>query len=348
LLFNNRFIINLKLVAWLILSCTSAIANSSNQEQETLAYTFQDNTNSAIQSTLEVLEQAQGTLGQYVYDTGERIDLFFGYEDTNLIRKGSRLDILLPITLYDNSDMDTSVNFRVQIDLPRTHRRWKLFLASFEQSLDESLAISSGINESTTSLNDSGVEDSNNNSLGAIYNLFESDNTKANLDFGVNASSLVEFSPFVRVKLRYRKPITANLSSRLTQNLFWETDRGGAIKLKQTFDYTLNKDILLRSQTSGVWWHTDEYAQINQSAILFNKLNSHRMHAYYVRGQWDNNLDEMEFSGIATGFNWREKLYKDWLFAELEPKLTWQIEDNFNRPVGSVMLMVEMRFYRHK
>ncbi len=315
---------------------------------DSLDYTFQKTDNAAIMSTLEVLEGAQKMVGKYVNDTGETIDLFFGRDTTNITFKGSRLDLRLPMTWYDSGQLKTSVNFRAQIDLPRTNYRWKLFIASFEQTLEESPQTLSGIGESTNVSNTNNIEETNSNSLGALYQLFEMENTKANLDIGLNASSLIEYSPFIRIKLRYRKRLTTELTSRLTQNTFWSTTRGGALDLKQTFDYAYRKDILLRSQTSAIWWNRDKYTQLNQKAILFNKLNAHRVHAYYLRGQWDNSFGSMVFQEVATGINWREKLYKEWLFAELEPRLTWRANDDFKQPIASVMFMLEMRFYhRH-
>ncbi len=327
-------IINLTFILWPVIA-------TADTPQDSLDYTFQKTDNTTLLSTLNLLEEAQKYMGKYVNDTGEMIDLFFGRDSGNLTFKGSQVDILLPITLYDSGNLTSSASFRAQIDLPRTNYRWKLFIASFEQSLDESPQTLSGIGESNTG----NVEDNNQNSLGAMYQVFEAGNAKANFDLGLNASSLIEYSPFIRLKLRYRNMITSELTSRLTQSTFWSTTRGGAIDIKQTFDYVYRKDILMRSQTSAVWWNTDEYTQINQKGIIFNKLNAHRVHAYYLRGQWNNVMDTMAFREISVGLNWREKLYKEWLFAELEPKLTWSSEDNFNQPVASLMLMFEMRFY---
>lgn len=334
-------IINLTLVFVPIITLAEPISDS-------LEYTFQQTESSTLISTLGALEEAQKRMGKYVNDTGEAIDLFFGRDTTNITFKGSRLDILLPMVLYDSGSLRTSANFRAQIDLPRTQYRWKLFLASFEQTLEDSPQALSGIGESTSVSSTGTVNDTNSNSLGALYQLFEMENTKANIDIGLNASSLIEYSPFIRMKLRYRKQLTPKITSRLTQNTFWSTARGGALDVKQTFDYDYRKDVLLRSQTAAIWWNDDEYTQLNQKAVLFNKLNAHRVHAYYLRGQWDNASDVMNFQEVSIGINWREKLYKEWLFAELEPKMTWRADDDFKQPIASILLMLEMRFYhRH-
>ncbi len=336
----RSIIINLSLALCPIITIAAPDLNA-------LDYTFQQTENTTLISTLESLEDAQKILGKYVNDAGERIDLFFGRDTSNVTFKGSQLDILLPVVLYDSGSLTTSASFRAQIDLPRTQYRWKLFIASFEQTLEDTPQTLSGIGESTNVANTGAVEDNNSNSLGALYQLFEMENTKANIDLGINASSLIEYTPFIRLKLRYRKRLTPKLTSRLTQNTFWSTARGGAIDLKQTFDYEYRKDLLLRSQSSAIWWN-DEYTQFNQKAVLFNKLNAHRVHAYYLQGHWDNSLGSVSFQRLSSGVNWREKLYKEWLFAELEPKLTWQVDDNFREPIASVMLMLEMRFYhRH-
>lgn len=63
-------------------------------------------------------------------------------------------------------------------------------------------------------------------------------------------------------------------------------------------------------------------------------------------GNWTVQSSHSWMDDVSIGFNWREKLYKDWLYAELEPKLTWEREENFSKAEPSLMLMLEMHFYR--
>jgi len=90
----------------------------------------------------------------------------------------------------------------------------------------------------------------------------------------------------------------------------------------------------------------DEGILINQKSILFDKINSFRAIAYFVGGNWNIDNQDTLFESVSLGMNWRERVYKDWLFAELEPRASWYESNNFSEPVYSLRLMLEMHFYQ--
>lgn len=311
-------------------------------------YLFQNTKNPTLQSVFNKLEKWQANMGQYVDDSGERIDRFFGDNQAQITRKGSQLDILLPTTLYDNGKVTTGLNFRAKIDLPRTNYRWNIVLTSFADSLynDQSgQTIPNDLDAASRAI--SGEEDST-TSLAARYMLFTEENAFTHIDFGLKFTDFIDPNPYGRFRTRYKANLSDKLLSRTTHDFYLERSRGGAIETKQVFDYQQQPKNLFRSQTSGVWWHKRGDYLLNQKGIWYKTFNPHRVNAYYVSGNWLIDNEGATFTDVSVGLNWREKLYKEWLFGEIEPKAIWREEDHFQTPDLSLTLQLEMRFYPPK
>lgn len=301
--------------------------------------------NPTIKSYLLGLSSAQVYVGSYVQSTGERLDKFFGSDVLDVAHKGSRLIVYTPFTFYDNGDFNSSVNFRAQIDLPRTNHRWKVLVSSFEGD-EEQNVNSLNKTEISPSNTQNTVDSDSQNTLAGRYLFQASKNTMAYVDLGLKFINYIEPNPYIKYKVRYKKDFTESVESRSIQNLYLERDRGFAWEGQQVFDYQYKPKWLVRSQTSGTWWHDDAEVLVNQKAILFERASRVTARAYFIDGNWTLNNQDAIFNSVAVGMNWREKLYQDWLYGELEPRVAWSDSDNFNEPVYSLRLMLEMHFYK--
>ena len=301
--------------------------------------------NKRIQSYLSELSNAHAYIGGYVHSVGERIDNFFGDESSEVVQKGSRLIVYTPFTFYDNGDTISSLNFRALIDLPKTNNRWKILVSSFEG--DEEQNVNSVTNpESLNNTTQNTVAEGSQNTLAGRYLFNASKNTFSHIDIGLKFINYIEPNPYVQYKVRYKKELSKALLSRTTHKIYLERDRGLAWEGRQIFDYQMNPKWLSRSQTSGTWWRDDKEVLINQKAILFEKINSFRARAYFVEGNWNIDNQGALFESLSMGVNWRERVYKDWLFAELEPRASWYESNDFSKPLYSLRLMLEMHFYQ--
>ena len=326
----------------LIFSSVSLAADEASEDNR--AYTLQNAENPTLKKSLEVLEKTQQTVGRYVYTAGEKIDLFFGDEEADIEQRGSQLKVQLPTWFYEDGNYDSSLQFRVQLDLPRTNHSWNLFITSYQQGVAET---NQGYIETDNSTQEAKFQEPENDlgSIGVFYNLLEERNILAKFDFGINIEGPTNLNPFIRLSGRYNKDLSQKWNSRLYQSVFLESYRGFAWDLRQIFDYEMDSSHLFRSQTSAEWWHGSDFFGVNQKELLFHKINSRRVLAYYGYVQWDNSPGDFELTEIAVGINLREKLYKDWLYGEIEPKLTSRAENNFSNAYPSIMFMLEMQFY---
>lgn len=296
--------------------------------------------NQNIQHYLGELEVVQSSIGGYVQNTGEGLDRFFGSEDLDIISKKSHLTIQAPATFYGDAKMQSKWKFRLQIDLPKTNHRWKLFLSSFDEE--------EGVGENNPQLDEERSVNNKESRLGGRFLVTNEKNRLAKVDTGVKFVNGIQLNPFISYEDRYQAELTHAISSRSQYEFYLENEDGLAWEAKQTFDKPLSKQHLLRSQSDISWWRKDQEVDLTQRFIYFYQPNKFRANAYYVNGYWQADNQAMDFNAVAVGMAWREQLYKDWLFAELEPRVTWlqKPENRLGSPNYSLRFMLEMDFYR--
>lgn len=298
----------------------------------------------------EFIEWMRGLIGfkyevtDYLDDVGDNVDRFLGDETLKVDRRGSVFKLYLPFTYYDHGLLESKPKFRAYIDMPRTKKRLRLLISSFDETdldnADDSL-------NNTQNLGRNGLEDDDQGtSIAAQYLLDSRENRLFQFDLGARVSSL-KLNPYGRLRFRHKTKFDNNISSRNTQTVLYERIRHWVWEMRQDFDYQLATNDLVRSETRVTWLLEDDSFELRQRGIVFYSINQHRVRSYFAEGNFNNELDGFSAASYSLGMNWRERLYQDWLFAEIEPRLSWFAEDDFDSTQFSIRFMLEMHFRKH-
>jgi len=319
-------------------------SNSSDNEKD---YFLEGSKGPLINSTLNYLETMHDWLGTYVDDFGEKADDFFGTEESFDRTRGSRLDIMFPIRFHADGAIDTQVKFRAKIALPRTNKRWHLMVSSAEDTLQELANEDQGTSTSAVNNNTSATSTNQDGSTAVGFRfLLETKNfTESYFDFGLNFRNIIEPDPYVRVKGTYKWQLSKKWYSRMYQNLFWENFDGVGLHSRQTFDYQVNNRYLWRSETNGTWWDKDQYYDLSHNFLFFDQVNVHRGLAYHLGWNWNTQAPGFHLTAYHTGVNWRERVYKKWLYFEIEPRIDFREDTHFQKADPSILFMLEAQFY---
>lgn len=285
---------------------------------------------------IDILERFQGWLGTRVQETGQGIDDYFGSDEAFERSIGNRLDIMTPVVFHDSGQVEMSMRLRAKFALPKIEKRWQFLITSEDSS------VKGQVNDD---LAREVIEQEGTTSLGFQVALEEFDKLATLLDFGINFQNIVDPDPYVRLKKRYEWPVEGGWTTRMSQNLFWERYAGPGLESKLVFDKDLDAEYLFRSQTDGVWWHDDEYYDLTQRLLLYQKVNPHRLLTYQARWGWDTRDVGAHITDYGAALNWRELAYKNWLYFEVEPGVAFSEENDFSKADLTLMLMLEMRFF---
>lgn len=301
-------------------------------------YLLDDNSRTWLKDGLEELERFQVWLGGKVQKTGENIDDYFGTDEAFERSRDNRLDILTPVIIRDSGETEMTMKVRAKLALPKTEKRWQLLVTSEESSIKGEEG-ELGAEEAD--------REKGNASVGFQVALEEYDKLASLLSFGVNLRGFEIPEPYVRLKKSYEWGEAAAWISRMSHELFWESEDGAGLDSKLVFDKRISPQHLLRAQTDGTWWHSDEYYDLTQRLLFYQELSVYRLLTYQLYGNWEIQRSTGErLTGYGTAINWRERAYKNWLFFEIQPEVGFSEEDNFKEVQLSLMLMLEMRFYQ--
>lgn len=306
-------------------------------------YFLEDVKTPLLNDTFHYLDQFQGWVGAYIDDFGESADDFFGTEESFDRTRGSRVDVMTPIRIHASGQIDTEVKFRAKIELPKTNKKWNLMVTSANDSIDSMMG--QGDNNQAIVANNNVTDQQGSTAVGFRFMLDAADYTSSFFDFGLNFRNIIEPDPYVRIKGNYKWQLSERLFSRMTQDLFWESYQGVGLASRQTFDYQANQDFLLRSETSGTWWDKDQYYELAHTFYLYEKVNIHRGVAYNLGWNWDTKEVGPHLTAYHTGMNLRERVYKKWLYVEIEPRIDFSQDTDFKEADPSITLMLEMQFY---
>ena len=312
---------------------------TSTKQCEAKSYLFECEDQSWLKETLNNLETFQVWLGGYVQTTSEGVDNYFGSDDAFDLAKGSRLDIMLPMVIHRSGQVELRVKTRAKIALPRLKRSWHLLISSED----------SGLNSSTNNeLVSERFEENNQALLGLQALLDSSKNNEISLDFGVKFDNIINLNPFIRLKKRSEWRPVKEWKNRMINTLFWEKVDGIGFNTKVVVDKSLSQPHLFRSQTEGTLWQNESYYDVTQRFLFYQTLNNHRVITYQVWSQGDSLSGQLKKTAYGLNVNWRERAYKNWLYFDVQPGVEWNAENRFERADVTLLLMLEMRFFKKR
>lgn len=314
---------------------------------EPKTYFFEHSDSIMLNDALNTMDNWQQWLGNEVEDMGQATDDFFGTETSFERSEGNRLDISFPFQFHQNGRIDQSINIRAKIDLPKTNKRWQIIVASAEQSLTDTLLISENsqpVQRQSTAVN----EKDNSNAVGLRFLVDTKDLIDSFVGFGVNFRNIILPDPYARIKGRKRWQLNPMWTSTMAHDLFWESMQGVGLRSRQTFDASIDKRHLFRSETNGIWLDKEQAYDLGHTFILYDQINVHRGLAYHFGWNWTTKDTGFHLSAYHTGLNWRERVYKKWLFVEIEPRIDFSQDNDFKKADPSILLMLEAQFYKVK
>jgi hypothetical protein len=219
--------------------------------------------------------------------------------------------------LYQYEENTTKFKLRVNVALPKLEKKARLIISSNERT--------------RTNQEEINTTDTNTNSLSLALRWIVTDylGMKSDLDTGVRGGTPIDL--YVRYRLNKDMPLTSTFNTRLEQSFRYGTAEGyeSITQLSAEYKYTSNSlirqtniydhqegsDVLVRSWTHSI----SQFTQItDQSFINFGVS---------LQGKKAENWHPVSYGPF---FSYRNALYKNWIYYEVEPSLQWQKARDWN------------------
>ncbi len=234
----------------------------------------------------------------------EWMDNFFG--DPNYdIEKAESLVRLEWVNDWDEEDgYNTKLRLRGKLQLPRLSKRLNL--------------VFSGEDGDTLSGDDRQNEDR----VGLLYNVAERKRSRVDLTLGFNTGDL-------RPGIRYRNqgPITERFSYRYTQRIQYETGEGFYTTGQINLDHAQSENTLVRWSNRVVYGEEAPGAEWRTRLSLSRRMRPVRKKHHLVISYFGaiNGITDPSYTkNYRLGMLFRRQVYRQYLFAELEPSYNFR------------------------
>lgn len=271
------------------------------------------------QTKIGFIEYSHDWLKDYIDSLSYNVDGFFidTFFSDDIIEddvSGSRAKLSFFTRREIGQPVDYKYGISIKLVLPNTDEHFKLL---FESSEDE---------EAERENNPINTVENVEYSTALRYVFQETERWKVNFDTGIRWG--IPSDPFSRLRFR-RYAYFNDFKVKATQKFFWSGNEGFGEETEVELSQPLNIDRLIRYSVGAEYLLNNDYFELSHDVTLYHELNSAEILAYYYRANGDT-IGNVTFNNYGVGVRYRRKIYQDWIFAEVNPELETQRDNEYD------------------
>jgi hypothetical protein len=263
---------------------------------------------------LEPLDSSRNAVSKQVINFANWLDNFFGDERIFDESQNSHLKLNLLQINEEGFEPRFEANLQGKLTLPNTQKRLKIL---FESDPGENPNPDDTIVEAV---------ENQQQSLGLRYVQFASDWFRGHTDIGVRFRSGLD--TFVRFRLRGLFSL-GNWNLRATETIFWRDSTGLGESTRLDFERRFGDNYLFRATSKANWFDETRQFDMGQDFFLIHTINKYRA-VIYRAGLSAVSEPKVQATGYILSLRLRQQIHRDWLFFEINPKVLYPQEKNFN------------------
>jgi hypothetical protein len=307
---------------------------------ETPASGETDDRHTAEEAELEPMEPtgvdlAQEAISRTVNDAAKWFDSFFGDERYVTEEARSRIRVIPSLFVEKGESADARLRINARLTLPRANKRLRLIIADSSED-EESILDNPGFQDAGTTDGDT--------TLGLQYLLREKDRLNLSISAGLRRGDDNAVDVFVGP--RYRR--TWALDSwqiRFTERVRWYSDGGWESRTRLDFERLLREELFFRTATE-LFWSEEDFAEDGFVLAITPSLSQRLKSRAGIEYQWSNvfkSRPDFHLESTTLRIRYRQRIWRKWLFYEVNPQLAFRDEDDFD-PTPGIELRLEASF----
>ena len=116
---------------------------------------------------------------------------------------------------------------------------------------------------------------------------------------------------------------------RATETLFWYDSTGPGETSRLDIERRLSEDYLFRSTSQATWLDETQQFDLGQDFYLIHTINKYRG-IIYQTGLTAASEPDIHTTAYLLSVRFRQQIHSDWLFFEINPKIIYPQENDFN------------------
>ena len=259
-----------------------------------------------------------------------KIDYFFGGIRVDEESNETYARISFETRFRESEQMKFSTRQRVRLNLPGFEKKLKLIFD--KEGLEE---------EEGDFIRPQDPNQENETGFDAALRYVVKRKAKWNtqLDGGLRVRRHRPFNVFARMRNRFTWEPRKWFIMRFVNELYYFVRTYGRADTRLDFDFTFKNKSLIRLGNFVRWEDRRDYYEFTNSISYFHELSERRAMSFNVAATGNDEV-KTTYTNYAVFMQYRQLIYKDWLFVEVNPTLNFPKEYDFN-PNLAVTLKLE-------
>lgn len=278
-----------------------------------------------------LVDRTHKSVGNSLLFLTNSIDQFFGEKKADDYANGSRLRAFYNISKREYNDLEATPNFKIRLVFPQLQDRLKFKYSSNKPSPPpKKKEVKVEKKEEAKEVPKKPIIPQK------FKNAF-----KWNVHF--ESGIRVDFPPNPFAKFRIDKNIKlGSWIIRPTQEFFWFLRDGFGETTSLNFDNSLTPKTLFRFQNEVTWRDDTDDVTFVTGPTVFHRISDKRAIAFNVKASGINR-PTLFVNNYRASIDYRQNIYKKWLFFELNPAVDFPESRDFHK-VYSISLQIEAVF----
>ncbi|MFO7607529.1 MAG: hypothetical protein R6W72_14660 [Desulfurivibrionaceae bacterium] len=289
-------------------------------------------------SLMSYIDRYHAYLNSQVNQPAIWFDGFFGdpraYEEelpTSFVR------VRISARYTEGDSFDFPVRLRANIKLPKASDKLSLIILGYDPEDDETTRFDDDLPRTIDE-----ERDKERSSVGLRYIIYKSIRSK--LHFGGGTSSLIPFEYYLRASYRRFVHIASNNVIKFSQIGYWDSEDGFGTTSRVDFERALPQKITGRLSLFGTHSEISRGVDWGVETNLFRPLSPKSAISLDL-GTYGITKPDFKTTYYRIGVRTRANVLRPWLFLEINPALTFPLDQEDERQaVGVMTVMMEIQF----
>jgi len=317
-------------------NCVAALNEIDKERFENDAFEF-DESESCEENAIEnkpyyfVLDLPHDYISSGVESMVRSIDEYFSDSEGIYDSSGSYLLLRENMTFTEGGNIGLKNDIYFRLRLPNTEKKLKIF---FESSSNQPFDTSQqSVTKSTEAVENTnyiaGIQGESGEKFGWKYRP----------TIGLRLNSAIE--TYIRFKFNSEYKFS-KWTINWYETPYWDSSFGWGFDSYFELNRKISEKQIFRSSTFVGWNQIKNEYNLSHVLSMFHNFESTNTLSYYI-GTYGIRDARLYTTQFLLGLNYRQKIYKDYLFYSLSPQVIYQEINNF-KPEHSLTLRLEMYF----
>jgi hypothetical protein len=281
---------------------------------------------------ISFLDTPQTLISSNIESLATTLDEFFSNEKTYYESSGSYLRLTYNTISYEGGRVDTTSDINFKLRLPNTEKKL-MFVVETES---DQLSDAAKQTIKTTATEKKGEKQY---IAGVQAIIAKKEHWRLKPITGIKTGAT--FEPFFKLYMDWNNNI-GKWDLHWNETPHWYDSTGWGLDSLFEINRKITDKVIFRSSSFAQWTKTKDYFELGEVLSVFHTL-SEKGAILYQAGVYGTSEPTILTTHYLLSIRYREKVYKDYLFFELTPQISYQKINNFD-PEYSVLFKIEMVF----